>query len=156
MPQEGAKRLALVSTTSTLVTEDSEEAILISVKELEQVMCIQYPIAFPGGVTQDSSVLDPVSALLDLGSEVNAMHPNFAERLGLVVQATNVGAQKIEGTNLEIYGMMVVVFSVTDQADMVKFFEKTFLVANVSLDVVLGMAFFTLSGVDVDFPKREL
>ena len=74
-----------VSTTSTSVTEDSEEAILVSTKELERVTCIQYLIAFSDGVTQDGSALDPVLALLDSGSEVNAMYPAFAERLGLVV-----------------------------------------------------------------------
>ena len=142
--------------TSTSVTEDSEEAILVSVKELEPVTCIQYPIAFPGGITQDGSALDPVLALLDSSSEVNAMHPAFAKRLGLVVQTTNVGAQKIDCTTFETYGIVVAAFSVTNQADKVKFFEKTFLVANVSPDVVLGMPFFTLSGADVDFLKRKL
>ena len=145
-----------VLTISTLVTEDSEEAILASAKELKQVICIQYPTTFPGGVTQDGAALDPMSALLDLGSEVNAMHPVFAERLGLVVRTTNVGAQKIDGTTLETYGMVVAAFSVTDQADRVRFFEETFLVANVSPDVVLGMPFLSLSGADVDFPKKEL
>ena len=145
-----------VSTTSTLVTEDSEEAILASVKELERVTCIQYPITFPASVTQDGVALDPVSAYLDLGSKVNAMHPAFAEKLGLVVQTTNVGAQKIDATTLETYGMVVAAFSVTDQTDRVSFFEETFLVANVSPDVVFGMPFLTLSGADVDFPKREL
>ena len=77
-------------------------------------MCIQYSIAFPGGETQDGSALGPVSALLDSGSEVNAMHPAFAERLGLMVQTTNVGAQKIDGTTLEIYGIVVAAFSMTD------------------------------------------
>ena len=84
------------------------------------------------------------------------MHPAFAERLGLVVQATNVGTQKIDDTTLETYGMMVAAFSVTDQADRVRFFEEIFLVANVSPDVVLGMPFLTLNGANVDFPKREL
>ena len=84
------------------------------------------------------------------------MHPAFTERLGLVVQTTNVGTKKIDGTTLETYGMVVAAFSVTDQADRVRFFEEIFLVANVSPDVVLGMLFFTLSGANVDFPKREL
>ena len=51
MPWERAKKLALVLTTFMSVTEDSEEAILVSVKELEWVMYIQYPIVFPGDVT---------------------------------------------------------------------------------------------------------
>ena len=84
------------------------------------------------------------------------MHPAFAKKLGLMVQATNVSTQKINGTTLETYGMVVAAFSVTDQADRVRFFEETFLVANVSPDVVFGMPFLTLSGADVDFPKKEL
>ena len=146
----------LVSTTSTSVTEDSEEITLVSVKELERVTCISCPIVFPGGITQDSSALDPVSALFDLGSEVNAMHPIFAERLGLVVRTTNVGAQKFDGTTLKTNGIVVAVFSMTDQANRVGFFEETFLVANVSPEVVLGIPFFTLSSADIDFPKKEL
>ena len=51
MPREEAKKLASILTTSTLVTENNEKAILVGVKELEQVTCIQYSIAFPGGVT---------------------------------------------------------------------------------------------------------
>ena len=145
-----------VSTTSTSVTEDSEEAILASVKELERVTCIQYPITFPGGVTQDGVALDFVLALFDLGSKVNAMHLAFAERLGLVVRTSNVGAQKIDVTTLETYRMVVAAFSVTDQADRVRFFEETFLVANVSPDEVFGMPFLTLNGAHVNFSKREL
>ena len=47
--------------------------------------------------------------------------------------------------------MVVAAFSVMDKANQGKFFEKTFLVANVSLEVVLGMSFLTVSGADVDF-----
>ena len=47
--------------------------------------------------------------------------------------------------------MVVVAFSVTDKANRVRFFEETFLMANVSPEVVLEMPFLTLSGADVDF-----
>ena len=143
-------------TTSTSVAENSEEAILVSAKELEQVTYIQYPIAFSGSVTQDDLALDPVLALFDLCSEINAIHPAFVERLGLVVQTTNIGTQKINGTTLETHGIVVAAFSVTDQADRVRFFEETFLVANISPDMVFRMPFFTLSCADVNFLKREL
>ena len=137
------------------MTEDSEEAILVSVKELERVTCIQYPIAFPGGITKDGLALDPLSTLFNLGNEVIVIHPAFVERLGLVVQATNISAQKIDGTIFEIYGMVVAAFWMIDQADRVRFFEKIFLVANVSPNVVLRMSFLTLSGADIDFPKKK-
>ena len=84
MSQEGAKKLASVSTSSTLVTENNKKAI-IGAKELESVTYIQYLIIFLGSVTQNGSTLDHVLALLDLGSEVNVIHPIFAKKLGLVV-----------------------------------------------------------------------
>ena len=119
-------------------------------------MYIQYPIAFPDDVTQDGSALDLVLVLLDLGSEINAIHTIFAEKFGFMMQTTNVGAQKIDGTTLEIYKMVVAVFSVTGKADRVKFFKETFLMANVSPDVVFGMPIFTLNGADIDFLEKKL
>ena len=38
-----------------------------------------------------------------------------------------------------------------DKANQIRFFEKTFLVANASPEVVFGMFFLTLSGAEVDF-----
>ena len=52
--------------------------------------------------------------------------------------------------------MVVAIFLVENKANRVKFFEKTFQVANVSPKIVLGMPFLTLSGADVDFLRREL
>ena len=93
-------------------------------------------------------------ALLDSSSEVNAIYPAFAEKLGFVMQTTNVGAQKIVGTTFETYRIVVAALSVTDQANRVRFFEKIFLVANVSPDVVLGVLFLILSGADINFLKK--
>ena len=94
--------------------------------------------------------------MIDSGSEVNAIHLTFAKQLGLPIRLTDVGAQKIEVTMLHTYGMVVAVFIVEDKANQVRFFEETFQVANVSLEIVLRMLFLTLSGVDVDFSGREL
>ena len=156
MSWEGAKKLVFVLTTSTLVTKDSEQAIFVDAKELEQVTCIRYLIAFPGNLTQDSLVLNSMLALLDSGSEINVMHLAFAKMLSLVMQTTNVGAQKIDSTTLETYRMVVAVFLVIDQADRVRFFEETFLAADISLDMILRIFFLTLSDIDVSFPKKKL
>ena len=85
-----------------------------------------------------------------MGSEVNAMHPFFAKQLGLSIQPIDVGAQKIDGITLDAHGMIVAAFLMEDKTNRVRFFKETFLVANVSPEVVLGMSFFTLSGADVD------
>ena len=140
------------------MTETREEAIEVGKSGVEsegeypsfaQVPYIRYPITF---WKKSVSML----ALFDSGSEVNAIHPTLAQKLGLPVRPTNVGAQKIDGTMLDTFGMVVTAFSVTDKANRVRFFEETFLVANISLEVVLGMLFLTLSGADVNFSGREL
>ena len=52
--------------------------------------------------------------------------------------------------------MVLAGFSVQDKLTKVQFFEKTFLVADTSIEVVLGMFFLTLSNVDVQFVEKEL
>ena len=91
-----------VSATSTPVTGTREEVVeaaesvgTIKVGKddeesegeypnLAQVPCIRYPITFRKSMS--------MSALLDSGSEVNAIHPSFAKQLGLPIRPTDVGA----------------------------------------------------------------
>ncbi len=93
-----AKKLVTVTATSTSMTDKKTE-------ELELVPCIWYPVTFK----------DQIEALLDSGSKVNAMSQAFAQQLGLKICKTNVGAQKIDGTTLETYGMVVSTFSVLNK-----------------------------------------
>ncbi len=61
VPKE-AKKLVVVSTTSTLITDKKTE------EELGWVPCIRYPVTFK----------NQTEARLDIGSEVNAMSQAFA------------------------------------------------------------------------------
>ena len=79
------------------------------------------------------------------------MNPAFASQLGLRIRKTNVGAQKIDGTTLETYGMVVSTFSLLDKDSRERFFEESFLLADVKPDTVLGMPFLTMSNADIDF-----
>ena len=117
---------------------------------LERVFCIYYLVQF-----KDTNKA-PLQALIDSGSEVNAIHLSFVKQLGLSIRLRDVGAQKIDGTTLDTHGMVVAAFSVEDKANRVRFFEEIFLVANVSPKVVLGILFLTLSGTDIDFSGQEL
>ena len=99
-----AKKLVLVLATSTSTTSAREEA-------LERVSCIYYPVRF-----KDTNKAQ-VQALIDSESEVNTIHLIFAKQLGLPIRPTNVGAQKIDGTTLDTYGMVVAAFSVEDKAN---------------------------------------
>ena len=63
-----------------------------------------------------------VQALIDLGNEVNAMAPAYAKKLGLQVRKTDVGTQKIDGSTLETYGMVIADFQVQDKFEKARFF----------------------------------
>ncbi|MCJ1349596.1 hypothetical protein MMC31_007837, partial [Peltigera leucophlebia] len=49
-------------------------------------------------------------ALLNSGSEVNAMNPAHAKKLGFWIRKTDVGAQKIDGSSLDTFGMAIASF----------------------------------------------
>ncbi len=134
-----AKKLVAVSTTSTSMTDKKTE-------KLERIPCIRYPVTFK----------DQTEVLLDAGREVNAMNLAFAQQLGLKICKTNVGAQKIDGTTLETYGMIVSTFSVSDKDGRKSFFKESFLLADISPEIVLEMPFLTMSNADVDFQSRDL
>ena len=84
------------------MTETSKEDDV----SLQRVPCVHYPIRFQK---------KEVQALIDSGSEVNAMSPAYASKLGLKVHHTDVGAQKIDGSTLETFGIVLASFQVEDK-----------------------------------------
>ncbi len=52
--------------------------------------------------------------------------------------------------------MVVSAFSVSDKDGKERFFEESSLLADVSLDIIFGMPFLTMSNADVDFQARDL
>ena len=102
-----AKKLILVSSTSALVTGASKEAQKMIV--LDWVPCIHYRVQFQKnkGTT--------IWALINLGSKVNTMTPAYAKRLGFQVQKTDVGAQKINGSLLWTFEIVIAGLQVEDK-----------------------------------------
>ena len=116
---------------------------------LDRVPCIRYLIQFKKSEVQ-------VQALIDSGSEINAMTPGYVSKLGLKVRPTDVGAQKNDGSTIETFGMVLASFQVEDKLGRTCYFQKTLLLADISMVVVLGMPFLTLSNADIQFAEKEL
>ncbi len=72
------------------------------------------------------------------------------------IRKTNFGAQKIDGTTLETYGIVVSTFLLLDKDGRERFFEESLLLADVKPNIVLGMPFLTMSNADVDFQAQDL
>ena len=94
--------------------------------------------------------------MLDSGSKVNAMSPAYVERFGLKTRKTNVGAQKIDGSALKTFGMMIADFQVEDKGGRPRFFQETFLLADTKFEVVLEMPFLEISNADIAFGEGTL
>ena len=60
--------------------------------------------------------------MIDSDSEVNAMTPAYAAKLGLGVQKTDIGAQKINGSILDTFKMILADFQVEDKLGKTRFF----------------------------------
>ena len=109
---------------------------------LKRVPCVHYLLRF-----QKNTV--DVRVLIDSGSEVNAITPAYTSKLGFRVRHTDVGAQKIDGSTLQTFGMVLANFQVEDKLGRTRFFQETFLLPNISAEIVLDMPFLTLSNADV-------
>ena len=111
-----AKKLVTVSATSASVTGASKEAPEVV---LDRVPCIHYPVQF-----RKDKEGTTIRALIDSGSEVNAMTPAYAKRLGLWTQKTDIGVQKIDGSSLATYRMVIAAFQVIDKLGRARFFQE--------------------------------
>lgn len=70
---------------------------------LDLVPCIYYLVQFE----KDKAT---VQALIDSSSKVNAITPAHAKQLDLQTQKTDVKAQKIERSSLNMFGMVIAGF----------------------------------------------
>ena len=128
--------------TSTPMTVASE-------KTLKYVFCVYCLMQF-------QKDLSKTKALIDLGSEINTICPAYTKKLGLRIWKTNVKVQKIDGSSLNTFGIVIAGFQIEDKLERVRFFQETFLVADIRMDIVFGIPFFTLSNADLWFAEKKL
>lgn len=114
---------------------------------LERVSCIYYLVWFKKNKMQ---------ALIDLGSEVNTMTSTHAAKLGLKVKPTNFAAQKVDDSIFETFGIVLASFKVENKLSRSRFFQKSFLLADTSIDVLLEMSFLILSNANIRFAGKKL
>lgn len=67
-----------------------------------------------------------------------------------------MSAQKIDGNKLKTYKMIIASFQMDDKDKKSCFLEKTFLLAEISINVVFEMSFFILRNIVVKFNNHEL
>ena len=84
------------------------------------------------------------------------MYPIYTINLGLCARKIDVGIQKIDRYHLNIFGIVIINCSVKDKLKKIRFFYEVFLLANISLKVVLRILFLFLSKANIWFMERKL
>lgn len=77
------------------------------------------------------------------------MIPGYALKLDLKVYSTNIKAQKISVSILEIFEIALVNFQVKDKISLTQYFYKTFLLADINLKIIIKMFFLTFSNANI-------
>lgn len=69
----------------------------------------------------------------------------MVKKWGFIIWLTNFEVQKIDHIILKIYKIVVIAFFIIDKVNKKKFFEKSFLGADISSEIVLKLLFLTMS-----------
>ena len=77
------------------------------------------------------------------------MTHTFVAKLGLSIYSIDIGIQNIDGFALKTYSMTIAGFCIEDKSGIARFFKKTFLLANTSRKVILGVPFLALSKANI-------
>lgn len=79
----------------------------------------------------------------------------FAPKLGFILGSTIVDAYNIDGSLLKTYNIVLAEFLLHNSFENVRFFEETFLLADTSTEVVLGMFFLFFSNTNFEISASK-
>ena len=104
-----SKKLVLVLATSTSITEANKKDVFV----LDWVSCICYLIPFKK---------NKIWALINSDNKVNNITLGYTLKLGLKIRLTNVRAQKINGSTLEMFEIVLTSFQIENTLGKTRFF----------------------------------
>lgn len=116
---------------------------------LEHIIYIYYLILFKNDQAK-------VYALSNFDNEINIINSTYIAKLGFKVQPTNVRTQKIDNSTFKKFRIISTSFQVKKKFKKALFFPKTFLLANINLNIVLNMLFLIFSNIKVLFTEQKL
>ena len=94
--------------------------------------------------------------MFNSASEFNAMSPSYIEKLELMIWKTIIRIQKIDGSALETFEMMIADFELENKVGRLKFFQETFLIANTKFKMFLKIFFLKINNINMSFSKKTL
>ena len=72
----------------------------------------------------------------------------YKPQLGLRIQVIDIGTQKINNLSLKTFKMVIASFQVINKLSKARFFQKIFLLGNITMRMVLGMFSLTFNNAN--------
>ena len=84
------------------------------------------------------------------------MSSAYIKKLCLKPWKINVRGQKIDGSTLKIFRLVIADFQVDNKVGKPRLFQKNFLVTNIKFEVILGKFFLKISNANISFGEKIL
>lgn len=81
------------------------------------------------------------------------MHSQLAKQLGLKIKQRNIGIDKRDCTSFKIFEIVIATLEEKNKEIKFCFFKNIFLLDTYSINIVLGIIFFILSNMKINFLK---
>lgn len=120
------------------------KALAIFILLFECMPYIRYPMWF-------KKYYSEVLTLLDSGNKLKAITLVYIPSLSLKVWPINIRAQKIDSFTFETFRIILANFHVKNKLGRAYFFQKTFLLIAISINVILRVFFLIFSNIDIVF-----
>lgn len=139
--------LIIVTNKKVFLESDISIPKVIIELELSVVLYIYFPVQLTSKLVQ---------ALINLRDKVNVINSSFAKKLSIYIWQTKISTQKINISNIKIFRIVIASFLIEYKRRKSQFFEKIFLLANISINIVLKIFFLTLSNMEINFMNWKL
>lgn len=137
------KKLALVLVISFLITGISNKA------SLKHVFYIRYLAYF-------QKRKNNVQVLINFKSKINRITLANTLKLSFWIWKTNISIQKIDTLALTTFEIIMVGFQLQVKLKKARFFQKAFLMAEISKKMVFKISFLTFNNIDIGFINKKL
>lgn len=81
---------------------------------------------------------------------------SFTKKSSLYISKINVRAKKIDNIKLKFFGIIIICFLIDNKNKKSRLFKKTFLLADISMNITLEISFLILNNIKINFTNREL
>ncbi len=79
----------------------------------------------------------------------------YIAKLGLAICKINIKVQKIENLPLMFYSIVIIGFWLQNKLEKIQVFDKTFLLADITIEMILKILFLSFNNINIWFSEVE-